>query len=109
MNLKVIVTPDLDTTCDDSATDPFRAANAKMFGNATFDEMSIGIFVASHDESPTDTLDDLCEATFVKPLIEHDIGNGPEGIAEASESLTTRRGSEAEGTYVAEPKARPCW
>jgi len=80
-----------------------------MFGNATLSEMSIGTFAASHDDSPTDKLDVLCEATFVKPLIEHDIGNGPEGIAEAPESLTTRRGSEAEGTYVAEPEARPCW
>ena len=44
-----------------------------MFGNATFGEMSIGTFAASHDDSPTDTLDVLCEATFVKPLIEYDI------------------------------------
>ncbi len=68
-----------------------------MFGNATFNQTSIGKFAAFHDDSQTDTLDVLREATFVKPLIEHDIGNGPEGIAEAPESVTTRRGSEAEG------------
>ena len=67
-----------------------------MFGNATFGELSMGMFAASHDESPTERLDILCEATFVKPYIEQDIGNGPEEMAAVPESLMTRRGSVAE-------------
>ena len=76
--------------------DPFEAPNAKMFGKATFGEVSIGTFVASHDDSPTETLDILCEAAFVNPYTEHDIGNGPEEIAADPESLMMRRGSVAE-------------
>ena len=67
-----------------------------MFGNATFGELSIGAFAASHDDIPTDRLDILCEATFVKPYIEHDIGNGPDEMVADPESLMTRRGSVVE-------------
>ena len=56
----------------------------------------MGAFAASHDDSPTERLDILCEATFVKPYIEHDIGNGPEEMVAVPESLMTRRGSVAE-------------
>jgi hypothetical protein len=44
----------------------------------------------------------------VKPIIEHDIGNGPEAIVADPDSLITSRGS-ADVTNVAEPKARPNW
>ena len=76
--------------------DPFDAPNAKMFGKATFGEVSIGTFVASHDDSPTETLDILCEATFLKPYSKHFISNGPEEMVEEPESLIARKGSEAE-------------
>ena len=89
--------------------DPFDAPNAKMFGKATFGEVSIGTFVASHNDSPTETLDILCEAALVKPYIEHDIVNGPEEMAADPESLMMSRGSVAEYTNVAEPEARPSW
>ena len=71
-------------------------------------EMSIGTLTASHVVIPTERLDFLCVATFVKPYTEHDIGNGPDEMVAESESLMTRRGSIAEETNVADPVARPC-
>ena len=109
MNCKVSVTGDLDTTWDESVVDPFDAPKAKMFGNATFDAVSIGTFETSHVDNPTERLAILCDATFVKPIIEHDIGNGPEAIVADPDSLITSRGSVEELTNVAEPKARPSW
>ncbi len=76
--------------------DPFNAPKAKIFGNLTFGAMSIGKFEASQVDKLTEILDILCEATLVKPYIEHDIGNGPEDILAVPESLMTRRGSAAE-------------
>ncbi len=67
-----------------------------MSGNAAFGELSIGAFAASHVDIPTDRLNILCEATFVKPYIEHDIGNGPEEMVAVPESLMMRRGSVTE-------------
>ncbi len=84
---------------------PFDAPNAKMFGNTTFDEVSIGTFETDHVDSPTERLAFLCDATFVKPIIEHSIENGPEAIVVDPSSLITRRGSVAELSYVAEPEA----
>ena len=76
--------------------DPLVAPNAKILGNRAFDAVSMGIFAASHDESPTETLAILCEAEFVKPFIEQDIGNGPEDMVAVPERLMTRRGSMTE-------------
>ena len=74
-----------------------------MFGNWTFDAVLIGTFMESHDDKPTERLDFLWEAKFVKPNIEQDIGNGPEEMVAVAESLMTRRGSVAEYTKTAEP------
>jgi hypothetical protein len=59
--------------------------------------------MASHDDKPTERLAFFWEATFVKPNIEHDIGNGPDEMVAVPESLMTRRGSVAEYTKNAEP------
>ena len=105
MNCKVSVTGDLDTTWDEIAITPLDAPNAKMFGNTTFDEVSIGTFEASQVDNPTERLAFLCDATFVKPIIEHDIVNGPEAIVVDPDSVITRRGSVTELTNVAVPEA----
>ena len=54
------------------------------------------MLAASHDDRPNERLEILCEATFVKPFIEQDIGNGPEEMVAEPESLMTRRGSVVE-------------
>jgi hypothetical protein len=79
-----------------------------MLGKAALGEMSIGPFTASHVDIPTERLDFLCVATFVKPYTEHEIGNGPDEMVAAPESRMTRSGSISEATNVAEPAAKPC-
>jgi hypothetical protein len=90
------VTRVFDTTWEDNPTDTLVALYAKIFGNKTFDAVSMGNVLASHDENPTEKLAILCEAEFVKPLIVQDIGNDPEDNATIPDNLMTRKGSVVE-------------
>jgi hypothetical protein len=69
------------------------ALNAKILGNATFDAKSSGLFEASHVDNPTERLDILCVATFVKPRMTQDMGEVPGEMVAEPESLMTSKGS----------------